>query len=241
MIALLKKEIVSFFSSFVGLTASLIFLTVIGVFLWIFPSEFNIPASGLASLDPMFILAPWVFLFFIPAITMRMFAEEKREGTLELLMTKPLTEWQIVLGKFLASVAIIILVLVPLLVYFVVVQYFLSNHNVDTGAFWGGYIGLVFLGAVFASIGLFSSSLSSNQIVAFLLAVVIILFLYLGFDLMSHISFLRGIDQILAYIGIQSHYQSMSKGVIDTRDIIYFLSVIVFFLYFTTLILKYRK
>ncbi len=240
MITLLKKEVLSFFSSFMGLVSSLVFFLILGLFLWVFPTEFNMLDSGMATLEPMFQLAPWIFLFFIPAITMRMFAEEKKEGTLELLVTKPLTEWGIVFAKFLAAVVIIFVEMVLSLVYFVVVQYFLSNHAVDTGGFWGSFLGLLFLGAVYAAIGLFTSSLTNNQIIAFLLAVVVILILYMGFDLMSHISVLRSIDQVMAYLGVQFHYQSIRKGVLDSRDIIYFLTVAFLFLYLTVVVLKKR-
>ncbi len=240
MITLLKKEVLSFFSSFMGLVSSLVFFVVLGLFLWVFPTEFNILDSGMASLEPLFMLSPWIFLFFIPAITMRMFAEERREGTLELLITKPLTEWSIVLSKFLAAVIIIFVELLVSIVYFVLVQYFLSNHTVDTGGFWGSFIGLLFLGGVYAAIGLFTSSLTDNQIIAFLLAVVVILILYMGFDLMSHLSVLRTIDQVVAYLGIEFHYQSISKGVLDSRDILYFLTMQFVFLYLTVVVLKKR-
>ncbi len=223
-----------------GLVSSLVFFVVMGLFLWVFPTEFNVLDSGMASLEPMFLLAPWIFLFFIPAITMRMFSEEKKEGTLELLVTKPLTEWEIILAKFFAAVIIIFVELLVALVYFIVVQYFLSARVVDTGAFWGSFIGLIFLGSAFASIGLFTSSLTDNQIISFLLAVVVILILYMGFDLMSHISLFRSIDQVLSYIGIEFHYQSISKGVLDSRDIIYFLSVVFIFLYLTVIVVKKR-
>ncbi len=240
MITLLKKEVISFFSSYMGLVSSLVFFVVIGLFLWVFPTEFNILDSGMASLEPLFYLTPWVYMFFIPAVTMRMFAEEKKEGTIEILMTKPLTEWNIVLAKYFAALTIIFVELIITLVYFISVQYFLSSHSVDIGGFWGSFVGLLLLGGVFASVGLFTSSLSSNQIIAFLLSVVVIFILYLGFDLMSHISALGGIDQVLGYLGIQYHYQSISKGVLDSRDILYFLTVAFLFLYLTVGVLKKR-
>jgi len=241
MFTLLKKEVLIFFSSLTGLVSSVIFFVILGLFLWFFPSEFNILDSGLASLEPIFLLLPWIFLFLIPAITMRMFSEEKKQGTLELLMTKPLKEKDIVIAKFLAAMVIILVEMLAILFYFILVQFFLSNGAVDTGAFWGSFLGLILLAGVYISIGLFASSLTDNQIVSFLLAVIIILVLYLGFDLMSRIVFFKSISQIFVYLGLSSHYQSISKGVVDSRDIIYFFSVILVFLLFTINLLKKRN
>ena len=241
MFTLLKKEVLIFFSSLTGLVSSVIFFVILGLFLWFFPSEFNILDSGLASLEPIFLLLPWIFLFLIPAITMRMFSEEKKQGTLELLMTKPLKEKDIVIAKFLAAMVIILVEMLAILFYFILVQFFLSNGAVDTGAFWGSFLGLILLASVYISIGLFASSLTDNQIVSFLLAVIIILVLYLGFDLMSRIVFFKSISQIFVYLGLSSHYQSISKGVVDSRDIIYFFSVILVFLLFTINLLKKRN
>jgi len=241
MFTLLKKEVFIFFSSLTGLVSSVIFFVILGLFLWFFPSEFNILDSGLASLEPIFLFLPWIFLFLIPAITMRMFSEEKKQGTLELLMTKPLREKDIVIAKFLAAMVIILVEMLAILFYFILVQFFLSDGAVDTGAFWGSFLGLILLAGVYISIGLFASSLTDNQIVSFLLAVIIILVLYLGFDLMSRIVFFKSISQIFVYLGLSSHYQSISKGVVDSRDIIYFFSVILVFLLFTINLLKKRN
>ena len=241
MFTLLKKEVLIFFSSLTGLVSSVIFFVILGLFLWFFPSEFNILDSGLASLEPIFLLLPWIFLFLIPAITMRMFSEEKKQGTLELLMTKPLREKDIVIAKFLAAMVIILVEMLAILFYFILVQFFLSNNVIDTGAFLGSFLGLILLAGVYISIGLFASSLTDNQIVSFLLAVIIILVLYLGFDLMSRIVFFKSISQIFVYLGLSSHYQSISKGVVDSRDIIYFFSVILVFLLFTINLLKKRN
>jgi ABC-2 type transport system permease protein len=189
----------------------------------------------------MFVLIPWIFLFLIPAITMRMFAEERKQGTLEFLLTKPLSELQIVLGKFFAAIIIILVALIPTIIYFILVHYFISDHNVDTGAFWGAFVGLFLVASSFAAIGIFASTLTSNQVVAFLVGILISLFMFLGFDLLSQIPFLRPISQIIAYLGIGFHYQSLSKGVLDTRDIIYLLSVIAVFIYASVLIIKQRR
>ncbi len=241
MWSLFLKEIYQFFRSVTGYIVLGIFLLVLSLFLWLFPTQFNILESGLASFEPMFLLLPWLFLFLIPAITMRMFAEEKKQGTLEFILTKPLSTGQIVWSKYLAALAIILVALLPLVVYFFLVQYNLSAHAVDTGAFWGSFTGIILLAAGFAAIGIFSSSLTSNQVVAFLIAVVLSLFFYLGFSLLGELNFLRPISQIIVYLGINYHYQSLSKGVLDTRDIVYFLSLIAVYIYATVLVLKSRR
>ncbi len=241
MIALLKKEVFTFFQNITGYIIIGLFLIVLGLFLWFFPTEFNILQSGLASFEPMFILIPWMFLFFIPAITMKLFAEEKRQGTLELLITKPVSEFQIVLAKYLSALVIIIIAILPTLFYFIIVQYFLSNHSVDTGAFWGSFIGMILLASSFAAVGVYSSSLTDNQVVAFLLAIVILLILYLGFGLLSQLSFLRPVSEFIEYLGMDFHYQSLSKGVLDSRDLVYFLSVDALFILLTVIKLKSRN
>ncbi len=240
MLALLKKEIYQFYHSAVGWVVISLFLLVLGLFLWFFPTEMNILQSGLASLTPMFIIAPWIFIFLIPAITMRSIAEEKKEGTLEFLLTKPLSVRQIILAKYFASLVLIFIALLPTLFYFFVVQYGLSNHQVDTGAFWGSYFGLFFLAAVFAAIGIFASTISKSQIIAFLVGTILSAFFFLGFDLISRISLFTPVSEFIAYLGLNFHYQSISKGVIDSRDIIYFLSLIVIFIELSVAILKSR-
>ncbi len=241
MLALLNKELYQFFRSITGYVVLGIFLIILSLFLWLFPTQFNIINSGLADFEPMFLLMPWLFLFLVPAITMRSIAEEKKQGTLEFLMTKPLGSFNIVLAKYLAALVIILIAMVSTLVYFVLVQYFLSQHLVDTGAFWGSFVGTFLLASSFAAIGIFSSSITSNQIIAFLIAVLLSLVMYIGFSLLSQLSFLTSISQIISYLGIDYHFQSISKGVIDSRDIIYFLSLIAIFLYATVLVLNNKR
>ena len=172
MYALFKKEISNFLNSLIGIMVVVVFLLITGLFLWVFQSDFNIMNFGYANLDSLFILAPWVFLFLVPAVTMRSFAEEKRTGTIEMLFTKPLSDWQIVWGKYLAGVVLVLLALIPTFVYFFsVYRLSLPVGNVDTGGIWGSYIGIFFLSAAFVSIGLFCSSITNNQILAFLLSV----------------------------------------------------------------------
>ena len=242
MYALFKKEISNFLNSLIGIMVIVVFLLITGLFLWVFQSDFNIMSFGYANLDSLFILAPWVFLFLVPAVTMRSFAEERRTGTMEMLFTKPLSDWQIVWGKYLAGVALVLLALIPTLVYFFsVYRLSLPVGNVDAGGIWGSYIGLFFLSAAFVSIGLFCSSLTNNQILAFLLSVFLCGFIYIGFDMIYSMALFGSVDLFIQQLGIASHYSSLSRGVIDTRDILYFLSVIILFLSMTKLVLLSRK
>tara|TARA_B110001454_G_C12722506_1_gene435398 strand:- start:1288 stop:2004 length:717 start_codon:yes stop_codon:yes gene_type:complete len=231
MFAILKKEFNSFFASPIAYLVIGVFLLINGLFLWIFKDEFNILNAGFADLNSFFFLAPWVFLFLIPAITMKSFADEFSNGTIEILKTKPISEWQIVFGKFWASLLLVIVALIPTLTY-VYTVYQLGNPvgNIDFGSTVGSYIGLLFLAATYTAIGLFTSTLSKNQIVAFILGVIITFFLYYGFDA---ISTSLGNELTIKKMGINEHFKSISRGVIDTRDIVYFLSVTVFFLFIT--------
>lgn len=231
MIAILKKEFNSFFASPIAYLVIGVFLLINGLFLWVFKDDFNILNAGFADLNPFFYLAPWILLFLIPAITMKSFADEFNTGTIELLKTKPISDWQIVLGKFTASLLLVIVALIPTLTY-VYTVYSLGNPtgNIDFGSTIGSYIGLLFLVATYTSIGLFTSTLSKNQIVAFILGLFITFFLYYGFDAISNS---LGNDLTIKKMGINEHFKSISRGVIDTRDIVYFLSVTVFFLFIT--------
>jgi len=242
MFALFLKEIRSFLSSLIGYIVITVFLIVIGLFLWVFPTDFNILDYGYANVDGLFIIAPFVFLFLVPAVTMRSFSEEQKSGTLELLFTRPLSDMQIIFAKYLAGLVLIAFSLIPTIIYFISVWYLgLPQGNIDAGGFWGSFIGLLFLGATFVSIGVFSSSLSDNQVVAFILAIILSAFLYLGFEFIYSLELLGNIDLFIKSLGISEHYSSMSKGVIDTRDIIYFVSVITVFLFLTKLSLARRK
>jgi len=208
----------------------------------VFASDFNILDFGYASLDGLFMIAPFVFLFLIPAITMRSFADEKKSGTIELLLTKPLTDLQIVLAKYFAGVILVLFAVVPTFFYlFSVYQLGIPKGNIDMGGTWGSYIGLFFLGASFVSIGLFASSITNNQIVAFLIAVFLSLFFYVGFDFIYSLDMFGRVDLLVQSLGINAHYTSLSRGVIDTRDVLYFLSLIAVFVMFTKLSLESRK
>lgn len=242
MFTLLKKEINSFLSSLIGYIVVIVFLIINGLFLWVFPSEFNILDFGYAGIEGLFMLAPFVFLFLIPAITMRSFSDEKRTGTIELLLTRPLTDLQIVLAKYFAAVILVLISLLPTLVYFIsVYRLGLPPGNIDIGGTWGSYIGLLFLGAGFAAIGMFCSSITDNQIVSFILAVFVCGFFYLGFDFIYSFEWFGSIDLFIQQLGINAHYVSMSRGVIDTRDVLYFVSLIAIFILLTKMSLEKRK
>jgi ABC-2 type transport system permease protein len=241
MLSIYKKEFYAYLSSLVAYITIGIFLTVLGLFLWVFPDT-SILDYGYAGLDSLFNTVPYLFMFLIPAITMRTLAEEKKEGTFELLATKPLTDWDIILGKYLAAVTLVLFALIPTLIYYIsVYQLGATVGNIDSGAVIGSYIGLFLLGAAFVAIGVFSSSLTKNQIIAFAIAVFLCFITFSGFDSASQILSFQSIDSILINLGINAHYQSISRGVLDTRDLIYFLSFIAIFLIITKTILGGRK
>jgi ABC-2 type transport system permease protein len=237
--SILKKEIASYLSSLVAYVTIGVFLLVLGLFLWVFPDS-SILDYGYAGLDSLFSTAPYLFMFLIPAITMRSLAEERREGTFELLLTRPVTDGQIVLGKFFACVFLVLFALLPTLVYYYsVYQLGTPKGNIDTGAVIGSYIGLFLLGSAFAAIGLFASSVSKNQIIAFTIAVFLSFFFYSGFDSLSTLLSLQNLG--LQHLGITEHYQSVSRGVLDTRDLGYFVCLSALFIWFTLLVIKIQR
>jgi len=241
MLSVFSKEINSFFSSLVAYITIGVFLLVMGLLLWVFP-ESSILEYGYAGLDSLFSTAPFAFMFLIPAITMRSLAEEKKEGTFELLATRPLTDWQIVLGKYFASLLVVLFALLPTIIYYITVyQLGVEKGNVDTGAVIGSYIGLFLLGAAFVAIGIFASSLTKNQIIAFTLSVFLSFIAFSGFDSVSHLLSLQNVESYITAIGINEHYESISRGVLDTRDLIYFVSFVAVFLVITKTILGGRK
>lgn len=232
MWSICKKELSQFFGSLTGYVAILLFLLLNGLFLFVFP-ESNIFDFGYASLDKFFEISPWVLLLLIPAVTMRSFADEFRAGTYEILLTRPLSHWQIIIGKYLSSLIIVVIAIVPTLLYVFSVDR-LSAGGIDVGGIAGSYIGLFFLAAVFASIGIFCSSLSGNSVVAFLLGAAVCFTVYSAFSALASLPVMAGgPGYVVDMIGIDSHYRSMSRGVIDTRDVVYFGSMILFFLFLT--------
>ena len=242
MYTLLRKEISTFLSSLIGYAVIIVFLLVNGLFLWVFPLQFNILDYGFAGIDNFFMLAPWVFMFLIPAITMRSFAEEHRTGTMEMLLTKPITDTEIIVAKYLAGVILVLFSILPTLVYyFTVYRLGMPPGNLDQGGTWGSYIGLLFLGAGFVAIGIFASAISNNQIVSFLVAVFLCGFMYTGFEFIYNLSIFGSVGLFINRLGINAHYTGMSRGVIDTRDVLYFLSLIAIFLMLTRFRLERRK
>jgi ABC-2 type transport system permease protein len=242
MLVLLKKEVNGFLNSILGYIAISVFLIVNGLFLWILPVESNILENGYASIDGLFMIGPFVFLFLIPAITMRFFAEEKKSGTIELLMTKPLSDMQLIMAKYMAGLSLVIISIIPTLIYFFSVYHLgLPKGNLDTGGMWGSYIGMFFLGATFVAIGLFASSLTDNQIISFILAILLCGFFYIGFEFIYNLDLFGSADLFVKNLGISAHYAAMSKGVIDTRDLLYFLSVITLFILLTKISIESRK
>lgn len=242
MYTLFLKEIKGFFSSVIGYVVIAFFLLIVSLFMWVFPTNFNIFQVGAANIDTLFLISPWVFLFLVPAITMNMFADELRTGNMELLLTRPISEFKIVMAKYLASIVLVLIALVPTLLFLFSIDSLADPvGNVDYGAIAGSYIGLVFLGAVYASIGIFASSLSKNVIVSFLLGILFCFLFYLGFDLLSDLISAGSVSEFIKSLGINDHYSSVSRGVVDSRDIIYFLSVIALFVFFSKLRLESRK
>lgn len=233
MVYLLKKEISAFFSSLTGYMVIVVFLVINGLFMWVFPGDTNVLESGYATLDTFFMMAPWVFLFLIPAVTMRSFAEERKSGTMEFLLTKPLSYTEIVMAKFLGSLVLVLLSLLPCLIFFYSVSV-LGNPpgNLDKGAIVGAFIGLFLLAAIYVSIGVFASSLTQNQVVAFVIAVIACFILYIGFESLAMLPVFNN-NTFILNLGINEHYKSISRGVIDSRDLIYYLGMITIFFLLT--------
>lgn len=237
MFIIFKKEVSTFFNSLIAYIVIGVFLLLTGLMFWLYPDT-NILDYGYAEMDAFFQIAPYILLFFVPAVTMRMLSEEIKSGTIELLFTKPLSVWDIVFGKFLSCVFIIVLALLPTLIYYFSI-YKLGNPvgNVDSASVFGSYFGLVLLASVYAAVGIFMSSLTKNQVVAFLLAAVCSYILFVGIEQFSAL-FSGSIQFFLSYLGLSFHYNSIGKGIVDSRDVIYFVSVSVFFLLLTLLSLN---
>lgn len=237
MKSIVLREIKSFFGSPIGYLVIALFLVLNGLFLWVFSGDYNLLDGGFADLTSFFTLTPWILLFLIPAVTMRSFSDEMKQGTLELLVTKPLSLWQIVSGKFLGSFTLIIIALVPTLLYVLVISnLLLPSENFDYGSTLGSYFGLLFLISAYCSIGIFTSTLSDNQIIAFIMSLFISFIFYFAFDSVSEIATV--FKDTIASVGMNAHFKSMARGVIDSRDVVYFCSLTFFFLSLTVLKLK---
>ena len=240
MKSIVLREIKSFFGSPIGYLVIAIFLIINGLFLWVFNGDYNILNTGFADLTPFFSLSPWILIFLIPAVTMRSFSDEKKQGTLELLLTKPLSIWQIVNGKFVGALLLIVMAIIPTFIYVAVISNLgMPEGNIDMGSTIGSYFGLLFLIAAYSAVGIFTSTLSDNQIVAFIIAVFLCFFFYFGFEGLA--AAVPNVSSIIASLGMQDHFKSMSRGILDTRDILYFTSITVVFLSFTVYNLKSFK
>jgi len=233
MWSICKKELQQFFSNLTGYITIVLFLLVNGLFLFVLPDS-NIFDFGYASLDKFFELAPWILLFLVPAITMRTLADEFKGGTFEILQTRPLSRWQIILGKYFSVLIVLLFVIIPTLIYVFTIKSLSTQGGIDSGGILGSYTGLFLLAAVFAAIGISCSGFTSNAVVAFLISAFVCLVLYFGFNALSRLSFFaNGADYYIEMLGIDFHYRSISRGVLDSRDVIYFTSIIFLFLLIT--------
>ncbi len=234
MLAIFKKEVRSFFMSPIGYLIVGLFLLLNGLFLWVFKGEYNIYDYGFADLGNFFLLAPWIFVFLIPAITMKSFSEERKVGTLELLLIKPTSIWNLVLGKFLGAVILCAIAVLPTVVYvFAISSLGISVGNYDLGIVMGSYFGLLFIISAYTSIGVFASTLSDNQIVSFIIGILICFLIFYGFEAISSLFSDGETQQLIKSMGAKSHFKSIARGIVDTRDLLYFVSLTIFFLYLT--------
>ena len=233
MWSICKKELNQFFSNLTGYIAIILFLLINGVFLFML-NDSSIFEFGYASLDKFFELAPWILMFLVPAITMRSLSDEFKAGTFEILKTKPLSSWQIVLGKYFSILVVLLLAILPTVIYIITIKVLAAQGGIDSGGITGSYIGLFLLAAVFAAIGLCCSGFTSNAVVAFLISAFSCLLIYFGFNALSKLPFVpNGLDYYIEMLGIDFHYRSISRGVLDSRDLVYFLSIIFLFLLIT--------
>ncbi|WP_136465394.1 gliding motility-associated ABC transporter permease subunit GldF [Flagellimonas onchidii] len=234
MLAIFKKEVRSFFMSPIGYLIVGLFLLLNGLFLWVFKGDYNIYDYGFADLGNFFLLAPWIFVFLIPAITMKSFSEERKVGTLELLLIKPTSIWNLVLGKFLGAVILCSIAVLPTVVYvFAISSLGISEGNYDLGIVVGSYFGLLFIISAYTSIGVFASSISDNQIVSFIIGILICFLIFYGFEAISSLFSNGETQQLIQSMGAKSHFKSIARGIVDTRDLLYFVSLTIFFLYLT--------
>lgn len=240
MKSILLREIKSFFGSPIGYLVIAIFLLLNGLFLWVFEGDYNILNSGFADLSPFFTISPWILIFLIPAVTMRSFSDEMKQGTIELLLTKPISIWEIVGGKFFGAFLLIVIAIIPTFIYvYVLYGLGMPAGNIDMGSTMGSYFGLLFLISGYTAIGVFTSTLSENQIVAFIVSVFLCFILYFGFQGVA--TQFKDWQELIAFFGMDYHFKSMSRGVIDTRDTIYFVSITLLFLSLTVYKLKSLK
>jgi len=241
MLQVLSKEFSSFLNSLIAYVVIGVFLLAMGLLMWVFPDT-SVMDYGYADMQTLFTLAPYVFVFLIPAITMRSFAEEKKAGTMELLFTKPLTDWDIILGKYFSTFLLTLFALLPTWVYYYCL-YMLGNPtgNLDTPGIIGSYIGLSMVAAAFCAVGIFASCITPNQIVAFVVGAFLCFLLFSGFESISALPFWSANALVVKQWGALFHYESLSRGLIDTSDLIYFFSLVLLMLSITKLILGSRQ
>lgn len=241
MFAIFKREITSFFTNSTGPLALGLFLLLNGLFLWVFKGPYNVFDYGFADLSAFFMLSPYIFLILIPGISMKSFSEEKKLGTLELLLMKPLNPWELVMGKFLGIFVLGVMALIPTLMYvWSISSLGTEAGNYDLGLVMGSYFGMLLLLFAYTSIGIFTSTLSENQIVAFLLSITLSLFVYLGFESIAHIIADGSFSLLVENIGMKAHYERIGRGIVDSRDVVYFISISIFFMFLTVTRLKQR-
>ena len=232
MLAILKKELNLFFATPIGYLVIAIFLLINGLFLWVFKGDFNILDANFADLNSFFFIAPWFFIFMIPAITMRTFSDEIRLGTIEIIKTKPISTWDIIIGKYLGSLLLISIALIPTLTYvYTIAQLAATPESIDYGSIIGSYVGLLFLASAITAIGMFTSTLSNNQIVAFIMGLALSFFMFYAFEAIDELMNSESYD--IKNLGMYAHFINIGRGVIDTRDLLYFISVTFFFLFIT--------
>ncbi|NNK10628.1 MAG: gliding motility-associated ABC transporter permease subunit GldF [Flavobacteriaceae bacterium] len=242
MLAIFKREITSFFTTATGPLALVLFLVVNGLFLWVFKGPYNVFDYGFAELSAFFMLSPFIFLILIPGLSMKSFSEEKKLGTLELLLMKPLSPWELVLGKFLGIFVLGVIALIPTTVYVWSISALGTEAgNFDFGLVMGSYFGMLLLLFAYTSIGIFTSTLTENQIVAFLLAILLSLFAYLGFESIAALITNGSFSLFIENMGMKAHYERIGRGIIDSRDVVYFFSISIFFSYLTVTRLKQRQ
>lgn len=241
MLSIYIKEIRSFLSSLIAYVVMLVFLLAIGLFTWVLP-DYNVFDYGYANLDTLFNMAPWLFIFLISAITMRSLSEEKKSGTIEIISTKPISDLAIILGKYFAGLSIVLFTLLPTLIYYITIyQLGAPTGNLDSGAIMGSYIGLFFLSSCFVAVGMFASAISDNQIVSFIVSMFLCFLFYNIFELIADFKLLGTWDSVVANLGINAHYQSISRGVIDSRDLFYFIGFDIIFIAATKTVFGGRK
>ena len=234
MFAIFKREVRSFFTSPIGYLIVGSFLLLNGLFLWVFRGDYNIFDYGFADLGNFFLLTPWIFIFLVPAITMKSFSEERKMGTLELLLIKPISVWKLVLGKFWGAFLLCVIAVIPTIIYvFAISNLGMIEGNYDLGMVLGSYFGLLFLISCYTAIGVFASTLSDNQIIAFLVGILCCFLIFNGFDALSSLFSNGDTQYFFQSLGAKSHFDSIARGVIDTRDLVYFISLTLLFLYLT--------